>query len=221
MHLGDVTTDGRLRLDALARHIQDIAGDDADDAGLVEPWVLRRMTVRIDRFPRYREAVDLATWCSGIGTTAAERRTSLSIAGSVIVDAAALWVQIDADGRPARLGRWFTDRYGLSAGGRRVVSKLTQPPPPEDLAVRSWPLREADYDVLVHVNNAVSWAALEDELARHAPGARPRAAELEYRLPIDPGAEVTLGSIVEGDRLSMWMLGAGEVRSSAVVVLGG
>jgi acyl-ACP thioesterase len=178
VHLGDVTTDGRLRLDALARHVQDIAGDDADDAGLVEPWVLRRMAVRIDRFPRYREAVELATWCSGIGTTAAERRTSLSIAGSVAVEAAALWVQIDAAGRPARLGQWFTDRYGRSAGGRRVASKLTQPPPPPDLAVRPWPLREADYDVLVHVNNAVSWAALEDELARRARGARPRAAVL-------------------------------------------
>ena len=34
MRLADVTPGGRLRLDALARYLQDVAGDDVDDAGI-------------------------------------------------------------------------------------------------------------------------------------------------------------------------------------------
>jgi len=40
----DVTPGGRLRLDALARYLQDVAEDDVADSGLAEPygWLVRR-----------------------------------------------------------------------------------------------------------------------------------------------------------------------------------
>ena len=43
----DATSRGRLRLDALARYLQDVAEDDVADAGLRDPqfWLLRRATV--------------------------------------------------------------------------------------------------------------------------------------------------------------------------------
>jgi len=44
----DVTPDGRLRLDALARDLQDVAEDDVADSGLAEPcdWLVRRCARR-------------------------------------------------------------------------------------------------------------------------------------------------------------------------------
>src|SRR5215467_4873239 len=49
----DVTPDGRLRLDALARYLQDVAEDDVADSGLAEPydWLARRcaLTIRAGR----------------------------------------------------------------------------------------------------------------------------------------------------------------------------
>ena len=37
---------GRVRLDALARYLQDVAADDVDDAGVEGAWVMRRMAFR-------------------------------------------------------------------------------------------------------------------------------------------------------------------------------
>ena len=45
MRLGDVDPSGRLRLDAIARYLQDVASDDAADAGLDTGWVARRTLI--------------------------------------------------------------------------------------------------------------------------------------------------------------------------------
>lgn len=51
VRLGDVDPLGELRLDAVARYLQDVAGDDAVDSGLSNAvgWVVRRTMIRIDR----------------------------------------------------------------------------------------------------------------------------------------------------------------------------
>ena len=101
------------------------------------------------------------------------------------VDVASLWVHLTAEGRPARLPAWFVDTYGAAALGRTVSSRLALPAPPADADARPWALRATDLDVLGHVNNAATWAAVEDELA--AAGAHPWRAELEYAAAIEPG----------------------------------
>src|SRR4051794_19491083 len=53
VRLGDVTPKGRLRLDALARYLQDVANDDATE-GIGEDamaWVVRSTTVEVHAFP--------------------------------------------------------------------------------------------------------------------------------------------------------------------------
>ena len=78
-----------------------------------------------------------------------------------------VWVAVDAqDGRPVPLAASFQRVYGPSARGRQVSARLSHPGPPGSAAARPWPLRTADFDTAGHVNNAVHWAALEDELAR-------------------------------------------------------
>jgi len=191
VRLGDVTGAGRLRLDAVARFLQDVATDDAADAGLAEGWVLRRIALRIHRFPQLHQEVDLLTWCSGVAASAAERCTTLVVDGRVLVEAVALWVFVGPDGRPTRLDRERFAVYGV-ATERRISTRLhlDDGPDPDaaDVRRRDWPLRAADVDVLEHVNNAVSLAALEDALRDEgrAEAAPPWAVEVEYRAPIDP-----------------------------------
>jgi acyl-ACP thioesterase len=217
VHLGDVTTTGRIRLDALARYVQDVAVEDVDEVGMRRPWVLRRLAMQLGALPMFHDDVELVTWCSGAGGTFAERRTTLLVDGSVRVEAVALWVYVDSAGRPARLEGWFFDVYGVSVKGRRVNRRLVHPAPPQGAAARSWPLRAADFDVLEHLNNAATWIAIEDEFARYRPGRVPVRAEMEYRAPVDPGDEVVLRTMVEGQRLCCWLTSQGEVRASAVV----
>ena len=68
VRLGDVNAANRLRLDAVACYLQDVAGDDVRDVGFEGAWVLRRTALAITRFPRYGEEVELTTFCSGTGS---------------------------------------------------------------------------------------------------------------------------------------------------------
>src|SRR4051812_34858097 len=96
VRLGDASPGGRLRLDAIARYLQDVADDDAGDAGLAgSSWVVRRTTIEVRRPPVLREVLEVTTFCSGVGGRWAERRTSLRGGRGGRVEAVALWVHVD------------------------------------------------------------------------------------------------------------------------------
>lgn len=200
-----------MRLDAIARALQDVATDDAADAGLADGWVLRRVALRVDRFPEFREQVDLVTWCSGVAASAAERCTTLAVGGRVVVEAVALWVFVGRDGRPARLDRERFEVYGI-ATDRRISTRLRHSDGPDPTVAgvvqRDWRLRAADVDVLGHVNNAVSLAAVEDVLRdeRRSEVPPPWSVEVEFRSPIGPGEEPVLA----------WAWGTDGVLSGAL-----
>src|SRR5207248_7240403 len=67
--LADCGPTGRARLDGLARMFQDVAYADIDDAGVADLslWVVRRMRIKVDRFPRFGDHVRARTFCSGMG----------------------------------------------------------------------------------------------------------------------------------------------------------
>jgi acyl-ACP thioesterase len=193
--LADVSPAGRARLDALARWLQDAAYDDSRDAGLDDSgvWVVRRLALRVRRFPRLLERIDVATFCSGAAPLWAERSSLVSIAGEVVAEAVALWVHLRPDGlRPQPLPAGFDAVYAPSAMGRRVRARLRHPAePPTGAAARPWRFRGADLDPAGHVNNAVYWQALEDELVAREPRAG-LEAEIEHRAPTGAGEATVL-----------------------------
>jgi acyl-ACP thioesterase len=220
VRLADADPRQRLRLDALARLLQDLGNDDMADAGLdpSSPWVARRTVVEAPRWPRLGERLVLETWCGGFGPRWAERRTSVTAEGSdASVEVAALWVHLGLDDRPAPLPDDFVSTYGEATEGRTVSARLRhRAGPGPEVAARPWPLRSSDLDVLDHVNNAATWQAVEDELWRQ--GVVPARAELEYRDALDPGDDVVLQSEAGEREVRLWLTVADEVRASATVV---
>jgi acyl-ACP thioesterase len=222
VRLGDVAGSSAVRLDALACYLQDVATDDAEDVGLADGWVLRRLALRVHELPRFRDEVELVTWCSGLSATAAERCTTLRVDDRPAVDATALWVFLGADGRPARIDRSTFAAYGADTLERRISTRLEHADPPIESTARPWPLRAADVDVLGHVNNAVSLAAIED-VFRDLGGepTAPRTVEVEYRASIELTDEPELfwshcdGALVGG------LCCDGDVRTTFRVTLRG
>jgi acyl-ACP thioesterase len=221
VRLADADQAGRLRLDALARHLQDVATDDVTDAGIGNDgltWVVRRAAVVIEQWPRYGEWVTYSTFCSGIGPRWADRRTSCRGKDGAHVEASVLWVSFDLhSGRPAGLPEGFHHVWSATAGARRVSARLLHPPAPDGVSGRLWQVRVADIDVLGHVNNTVYWALVEDELARLLPDRTPVAAECEYRVPLELDDMATLVSDGDGQALRVWVVSPRGTHASALV----
>ncbi len=193
--LADVSPAGRARLDALARWLQDAAYGDSLDSGLDDSgvWIVRRLALRVLRFPRLLEAIAIATFCSGAAPLWAERSSLVSCDGEVVAEAVALWVHLKPDGaRPQPLPPGFDAIYGPSAMGRRVRARLRHPAgPPPGAAARPWHFRATDLDLAGHVNNAVYWETLEEELVAREPEAG-LEAEIEHRAPAGAGEATVL-----------------------------
>lgn len=218
--IADVAPSGRARLDAIARWLQDAAYFDLVDAGWErpDPWIVRRLRLRVHHFPAHAEALTLMTWCSGLGPAVAERRTTLRGACGAHVEAVAQWVAIDpVRRRPAPLPERFLAVYAPSASGRRSRTKLHHPSaPPAGAAQRSFAFRAADVDLAEHVNNAAYWAVLEEELAAHD-AATPLDAEVEHRTGTAPGPVAVHTDTAGGGR---WVV-APDGAVAATFLVGG
>lgn len=220
VRLGDTDPSGQLRLDALGRYLQDVATDDSRDAGLerASAWVVRQTKVKSIMPPRLGEELALATFCSGIGSHFARRRTTVVGDKGAHVEIVALWVHIDAtSGRPVRLSDGFHQIYAGAARGTRIRARLTHPDPPSGLTGQPWVLRSTDLDVFAHVNNAVYWVGVEEVLAQEKITSRVGKSEMEYRSPVLGTEGVDLAWIADEDRVRVWFRVATQVRASATV----
>jgi acyl-ACP thioesterase len=213
----DCAPSGRLRLDSLARWIQDIAYVDVEEAGLAAAavWVVRKARIRVQRFPRFGEKFRLSTFCSGLGRMWAERRTTIARLGEDEgdVEAVWLWVHLDPeDWRPARLSEREIDVYGEAAGGRRVSHRLRHRLPDGVADGSPWRFRATELDIAGHINNAAYWQPLEEELlGGEEPGAID--AEIEFRAPAQAGDKRVLR-----DGSMRWIVGPEDGTHASIMV---
>jgi len=208
-----------MRLDALARWLQDVAYADVEDAGVVDQavWVVRRTRMRVERFPRFGEPFTVTTFCSGLGRMWAERRTAIIRQGAFKPDvqAISLWVHLDpARRRPTPLTQAQLDAYREAAGDRRVTARLRHAPPTPITSSRAWTFRATECDLAGHINNAAYWQPLEEKLLS-GPDPQGLDAEIEFRAPAQPGPKS-----VQLDGTRMWIVSdAGETHASVYFTL--
>jgi acyl-ACP thioesterase len=208
--LSDTDTTGRLRLDAIARYLQDVASEDWLDAGFDHDshvWVVRRTVLAVHEPFQPEDWIEVETWCSGVAGSAASRRYSIRGRAGGRAEAESIWIHLDHDLRPKRLGEEFHALYGASAAGRRAQTRFTLAAP-DALEGSAWAFRATDVDRLGHVNNAAYWITVEERWPGRLAGFV--RATLEYRQPIDLGEAVQL---VEG-RDMLWLVVGDEIRSA-------
>jgi acyl-ACP thioesterase len=213
--LSDCAPGGRARLDAIAGWLQDVAYRDGAEVGMFDDglWLARRTRIEVQRFPRLDERCTLRTFCSGLGSLWAERRTTIGGVAGGRVEAAAVWVYLErASERPSPPPERFHGIYAPSAAGRRVRARLEHPTePPAGAACTPWRFRAADVDIAGHVNNTVYWELVEEQLPADAP--EPLAAEVEHRAAATAG---TAELAVDAGR--GWIVGEdGELLATTLI----
>jgi len=216
VRLSDASPGGRLRLDAVARYLQDVANDDVTDAGLPDAmfWIVRRTLIRVTTPASVGENLSVTTWCSGHGSRWAERRTQLVGEGGGLIDAVSVWVSVDGEsGRPKRLQEQFYETWGEAAAGRIVRARLVHPAPTSGQG-SAWPIRYADLDVVGHVNNAVYWTAVEEAMAAVRTGGDV-TAEMEFTTGIAPRLDAVLIEGVDDETHRLWWSVDDKIAASA------
>jgi acyl-ACP thioesterase len=217
VRLADMAQDGRVRLDALVRYLQDVAIEDVQETGWGLPdhlWFIRRIRLAIAAPFVGDRTIAVTTWCSGLAAIAAGRRWSLEGDAGGRMEVDSVWIHLGPDARPARLEQFGV--YAEAAAGRHVSTKLDLPAVPESAARVTWPLRSTDIDLHGHVNNAVYWQAVEHRVA--AAGnelRRPLGARLDYGDPLSLEDAVELAEWTSGDRYDVAFLVDGRTKAFA------
>ena len=228
VRLADADPSGRLRLDACARYLQDLGNDDTADSGIDDDavtWVVRRVVVDVHTPPRWREWLDLATWCGGLGGRWAERRMSMVGDGGGHIEVSTLWVQVDvATMAPCRLTQRFLDVYGEAAGRPEGVEP----------AVARRPARRRGGGTVGTPGRSTSTSSATSTTrptgrrsrSRSSPAppsptdcwANPHRAVMEYGPGIPAGARFELLVDETDDHLSVWFTVDDVVQAAATVV---
>jgi acyl-ACP thioesterase len=219
LRLADVDARGRLRLDALARFLQDLAIDDVRETGWGTPehiWFVRR--IQLDVLVPFLEddEVAMVTWCSGLAAIAAGRRWSIAGNRGGRAEVDSVWIHLGPDQRPKRIEDFGV--YAEATAGRRVSARPELTAPSDDAPRSSWPLRVTDVDLHGHVNNAVHWQAVEHLLPAAGPDPRePLRGRLDYRDALDFDDELELAVRRNGGRLEIGFVTPAGVKAVASV----
>ncbi len=221
---GDVDAAERLRLDGVARYLQDIAFDHiAAMPGEGDPvWVVRRSVIDVLRPVRWHSEVLLQRWCSAMSTRWATMRVRLEETdGDGLVETEAFWISINPEtGAPARISEALeADLLARTTEHRLRWRPMLADGAPAEAHDEPFPLRITDFDPLRHLNNAVYLHAVEERLAwRPELLARPHRVIVEYLRPVEPGAELRIRTRADADGIALWYLVDGAEHARARVL---
>lgn len=221
---GDIDAGRRLRLDGIARYLQDIGTDNLDalDALDTHPlWIVRRTVIDVLRPAVWPETLDLSRWCTAFSTRWAAMRVRIEGSKDALVETEGFWINISPDsGMPTRMSDSFIAAIEGSTDEHRLKWKqtLTEPLPDPGPGVEDvpFPLRATDIDPFDHVNNAVYWQAVEEVLGPEL-RSRPHRAVIEYLSPVQSSDKVVLRTRRDDSTVTVWFLVEDAIRAVARV----
>ncbi|MFE3293661.1 acyl-[acyl-carrier-protein] thioesterase, partial [Rhodococcus sp. NPDC059234] len=221
---GDVDPDNRLRLDGIARYLQDIASDNLDAAELADSdpvWIVRRSVIDVVRPALWPDRVHLHRWCSALSTRWSAMRVRLTSDKGALIETEGFWININPDtGMPTRISDAAMELLARSTDEHRLKWRpwLGDPAPEPDGTDTVFPLRSTDIDPLQHVNNAAYLHAVEEHLSgRSDLLVRPHRVVIEYRAPIRAGEQLTIRRRDDERSVTLWFLVDDAVRAVARV----
>lgn len=230
----DAGADNRVRLDAMARYLQDIAADMIEDSAFAESdpfWILRRTVMDVHRPLSLPGDVHVSRWCNAISTRWVTMRQTIIGAPETspanpeprepgLVETESFCIKVTPDGQVGRISEAALESLGAGATETRLRWRAMNPAtPPEGRAGTPFAPRSSDIDVFGHVNNTIYWHIVEDALGEHEDLiAAPHRAVVEHLRPVPPATTVSVVADRDGDRLALWiLLGDGTVAATATV----
>ena len=208
---GDVDRENVLTLQGVFKLLQEAAIAHASQhhtgtAAMVtrgESWVLKRMAVEIEHYPRYGESLRVETWSSGIRDFKGYREFRVFAGaggpGALVISGSSVWAYVSRRTRSiVRVPPEVADGFRSHSGGvfcPDLEELALAAPHTAGADVLSVSLRYSDVDANDHVNNTAYLDLLQTALARLGRPARPQRIRIKYGkgIPGDAtGVEVRL-----------------------------
>jgi acyl-ACP thioesterase len=194
LRVADIDRYGRLRLDAAARHIQDIGQDQLRELGFeaIHPlWIVRRTMIDLIEPIEFQDMLRLRRWCSAASTRWCEKRVRIDGRKGGLIESEAFWININSNTlMPSRISDDFMEGLRRTTDVHRLRWKAYLKPGARDDAIQihDYPLRFTDIDLFDHMNNAAYWSVVEDYLS-----ATPELLTAPLRVTIEHEAPIALG----------------------------
>jgi acyl-ACP thioesterase len=198
LRVADVDRTGRLRLDAAARHIQDVGQDHMHALGFDEThplWVVRRTMIDLIEPIEFQDMLRLRRWCSATSNRWCEMRVRIEGHKGGLIESEAFWININRDTMsPSRMSDDFIELLHRTTDVHRLrwAAYLTPGAREDADQVSAYPVRFTDIDLLDHVNNCIYWSVVEDYLS-----ATPDLLTAPLRVIIEHETPVALGDKLE------------------------
>lgn len=238
---GDVDQEMRVRLDGLARYLQDIANDNiaVTDYAVTDPfWIVRRTVIDVLVPITWPADFHAERWCGALSTRWTDMRVRLTSDSETnrfnpeprpngLIETEAFWINVNDQGMPSRISDTMLEFLSCMTDEHRLRWRSLNPekaPAVEEceLPDREHVLRITDFDPFKHLNNAAYLEAIEDELVDHPDLIDvPHRLVIEYLRPITPGTPITLRRKRIADCLFVWMLipsDTGPVTAASISV---
>lgn len=229
---GDVDPYNRVRLDSIARYLQDIAWEELQQTTLerTDPaWIIRRTVIDVVRPVLWPDRVHLLRWCSAMSTRWTNMRVRITSESGGLIETEGFWINInESNNMPARISDEGLAYLARTAQEQRLRWRpwLVDTAPPESDTDLPFPLRATDIDQYNHVNNVSYWQAVEQFLVDYPKlVSSPFRAVIEYVAPVLARQHISVRSRYEpGDRtggrptLRLWFVVEGTTTTAVRIM---
>ncbi|MDP0398152.1 acyl-[acyl-carrier-protein] thioesterase [Tsukamurella strandjordii] len=213
---GDVNPERRVRLDGVARYLQDMANDEMFHRGFesTDPyWLVRRTIIDVLAPLSWPADVTLTRWCESTSSRWCNMRISLHDTAGGHVETEGFWIRFNADtGMPTHIsdgGMEYLSKY-VAETRLRWKALNTEPAPEPSASDHEFALRTTDYDPFQHLNNAAYWQLVEDDLDGDPILLSPHRAIIEYLAPLPLGSRVQVRGRRDDQGYRQWLFRLNE-----------
>jgi acyl-ACP thioesterase len=177
-------------------------------------WMMYKMAVRVEAWPRLGDPIRLRTWSTGIKGYRALREFDIHLGDRPAVVASSLWFAVDLQaGRIQRIPEDMGSVYAVEPPSTAYFDLKAWKPEPFPGGGRKADIgvRPSDFDPYGHVNNAVYLDYLDAALNRQGRSLN-RAAEIRilFRQGISPGTERVDVETADSTEAALFRIGSDD-----------
>jgi len=219
----DIDEHLHLRLDSVARYIQEVGAQNLVDTGEAEThphWIVNRTVIDVISPIELGSDINFSRWCSALSTRWCTMRVDLVGSEGGRIETEGFWIAINKDTlTPLRVSDTLIEKFASTTDEHRLKwRRWLADPLGADATVTPFALRRTDIDIFQHVTNAAYWHAIHEVMAAHRDIATaPYRAVVEYRRPIKFGEPVTLRSCHSDTEVRIALAVDDDVRAAALL----